>query len=210
MAGESRKRLALFGVFYRTKQPDSVRSHFTSFTSDHHHQFVLCSLLRAPAYSGLLLVLWSRTDLKIVTFARVSSCWRARSVQPARRWLAPLVSSDWLLLDTNDHRSALSAYFPTHFGPRSDRAKWNPEELPQSVWASFSQCRRDMARYSLNVGCTSSKLVSSIVQSLRLVTVRAGNCQTAEESIQQALRSTRWREGCRRMALKIRRHWRLS
>jgi len=73
------ERLALFGVFHRTKQPDSVRSHLTS---DRHHRFVLCSLLRAPAYSGLLLVLWPRTDLELIILAGVGSSWRARSVQP--------------------------------------------------------------------------------------------------------------------------------
>jgi len=61
-AAESRRRQAQFGVFYRTKQPDSGRSHLTS---DRHHRFVLCSLLRAPltrAYSSTVASYRSRTD----------------------------------------------------------------------------------------------------------------------------------------------------
>jgi len=90
----------MFGVFYWTKQPDSVRFHVTS---DRHHRFVLCSLLRAPAYSGLLLVLWSRTDLEVTKLAGVSSCWRAirsaRPHTPSRSYR--LLSTSILLLTVN-------------------------------------------------------------------------------------------------------------
>jgi len=50
-AGESRKRQALFGVFHRTKQLDSVRT--PEPLSDRHHRFRSLQLASCTGLLGL-------------------------------------------------------------------------------------------------------------------------------------------------------------